>query len=141
MDRHLDHAEQRPVAALADELRVYAEASGGPGLLCELGKIGGGEEVGGDGGTLGHSRRATRYPRRSVAAPEESEERAADASTGPEPCSPCRGTGKVISNLGEKREELSCPWCEGSGVRIPEHDAQEHFKGETEPASPADAPS
>ena len=73
-----------------------------------------------------------------MAAPEESEERAGEASAGPEPCSPCRGTGKVISNLGGNREELTCPWCEGNGVRIPEHDAQEHFKGETEQAPPAD---
>jgi DnaJ-class molecular chaperone len=77
-----------------------------------------------------------------VAAPEEDNDEGAGEATGaPEPCSPCRGTGKVISQLGGKREELECPWCEGGGVRIPEHDAQAHFKGATEPASPEDAPS
>jgi DnaJ-class molecular chaperone len=48
------------------------------------------------------------------------------------PCSPCRGTGKVISNLGGSPSELDCPWCEGTGVFIPEHDAQaRHQPGET----------
>ena len=32
-------------------------------------------------------------------------------------CSPCRGTGKVISTAGGKTEEITCPWCEGSGRR------------------------
>ena len=35
----------------------------------------------------------------------------ADRST----CSPCRGTGRVISNLGGEPHELPCPWCGGSG--------------------------
>jgi hypothetical protein len=34
----------------------------------------------------------------------------------------------VISQLGGKREELTCPWCDGGGTRIPEHDAQARFK-------------
>jgi DnaJ-class molecular chaperone len=42
------------------------------------------------------------------------------------PCSACRGTGTVISNLGGERSELPCPWCEGRGVRLgPEHNAQD----------------
>jgi DnaJ-class molecular chaperone len=40
-------------------------------------------------------------------------------------CHPCRGTGRVISNLGGERREVTCPWCEGSGEFKPEHDAQE----------------
>jgi DnaJ-class molecular chaperone len=44
----------------------------------------------------------------------------------PQPCMPCRGSGRVISNLGGARSELTCPWCRGSGVRIEGVDAQEH---------------
>jgi hypothetical protein len=38
----------------------------------------------------------------------------------------CRGTGRVISGLGGTPHEVVCPWCEGSGHRIPGIDAQEH---------------
>ena len=41
------------------------------------------------------------------------------------PCSACRGTGRVISNLGGTAHEVPCPWCEGGGRRIPGHNAQE----------------
>jgi len=41
-----------------------------------------------------------------------------------QPCPPCSGSGGVISNLGGERSEVSCPWCEGSGVFQREHDAQ-----------------
>ena len=40
------------------------------------------------------------------------------------PCPPCRGTGKVVSNLGGTAHDVTCPWCEGSGFLIPGHDAQ-----------------
>lgn len=40
------------------------------------------------------------------------------------PCSPCRGTGTVISGLGGTPQEITCPWCEGSGVFTAGHDAQ-----------------
>jgi DnaJ-class molecular chaperone len=40
------------------------------------------------------------------------------------PCAPCRGTGQVISNLGGVPQQVVCPWCEGGGVQLPEHDAQ-----------------
>jgi len=40
-------------------------------------------------------------------------------------CNPCRGSGRVISNLGGERREVTCPWCEGNGEFKPEHDAQE----------------
>jgi DnaJ-class molecular chaperone len=54
---------------------------------------------------------------------------AADDRSGAAPperagCTPCRGTGRVISNLGGEAHEMACPWCEGSGKFIPEHDAQ-----------------
>jgi hypothetical protein len=39
----------------------------------------------------------------------------------------CRGTGRVISNLGGSQSLVSCPWCEGSGVRRPGIDAQAHW--------------
>jgi hypothetical protein len=39
-------------------------------------------------------------------------------------CMPCRGSGKVISNLGGTRSEIPCPWCQGSGVRQAGVDAQ-----------------
>jgi len=42
----------------------------------------------------------------------------------PVPCSACRGTGRVISNLGGTPHEVPCPWCDGGGRRLPEHDAQ-----------------
>lgn len=42
----------------------------------------------------------------------------------PQSCAPCRGTGRVISKLGGTPQQVTCPWCEGSGVQLPEHDAQ-----------------
>jgi DnaJ-class molecular chaperone len=42
----------------------------------------------------------------------------------PQPCAPCRGTGQVISNLGGVPQQVVCPWCQGGGVQLPEHDAQ-----------------
>jgi hypothetical protein len=42
---------------------------------------------------------------------------------------PCRGTGKVISNLGGHASKITCPWCEGDGVRHPEIDAQARWLG------------
>ena len=59
------------------------------------------------------------YPRRAMAA----DEPTADIAE-PPPCSPCRGMGTVISNLGGSPSTLPCPWCEGTGRLIPEHDAQ-----------------
>ncbi|MBJ7329053.1 MAG: hypothetical protein JHC95_04090 [Solirubrobacteraceae bacterium] len=40
------------------------------------------------------------------------------------PCPPCRGTGKVTSNLGGSPSTVTCPWCEGGGILLPDHDAQ-----------------
>jgi DnaJ-class molecular chaperone len=47
-----------------------------------------------------------------------------DPGAPPPPCSACRGTGQVISNLGGTPHQVTCPWCEGGGVRLPAHDAQ-----------------
>jgi DnaJ-class molecular chaperone len=49
-------------------------------------------------------------------------------------CTACRGTGKVLSSLGGTPHEVVCPWCEGSGHRIPGIDAQEHPAEGGEPA-------
>ena len=43
----------------------------------------------------------------------------------PRPCMPCSGTGKVNSNAGGEPHQVTCPWCEGGGVMIPDHDAQQ----------------
>jgi hypothetical protein len=37
---------------------------------------------------------------------------------------PCRGTGRVISNLGGEQSTVPCPWCGGGGVRLAGIDAQ-----------------
>jgi hypothetical protein len=50
----------------------------------------------------------------------------------PEPCSACRGSGVVISGLGGEPHELACPWCEGGGVVLREHDAQAHWRDEVD---------
>jgi DnaJ-class molecular chaperone len=42
----------------------------------------------------------------------------------PTRCHACRGTGRVISNKGGTSHEVECPWCEGSGRFIADHDAQ-----------------
>jgi DnaJ-class molecular chaperone len=42
----------------------------------------------------------------------------------PGTCTPCRGTGRVISLLGGTPQQVTCPWCEGSGRFQPGHDAQ-----------------
>lgn len=41
-------------------------------------------------------------------------------------CSPCRGTGKVVSALGGEPHEVMCPWCGGTGRFEPGRDAQAH---------------
>jgi hypothetical protein len=37
---------------------------------------------------------------------------------------PCRGTGKVVSNLGGESRQVTCPWCQGGAVRLTGIDAQ-----------------
>lgn len=48
----------------------------------------------------------------------------AEGPDDPKPCTVCRATGVVLSNLGGSLSEQTCPWCEGSKVQLPEHDAQ-----------------
>ncbi len=52
----------------------------------------------------------------------------------------CRGTGRVISNLGGSPSAVSCPWCEGSGLRPAEIDAQAHWGAAREGAEPDGGP-
>jgi DnaJ-class molecular chaperone len=42
----------------------------------------------------------------------------------PMPCAPCRGTGRLMSNLGGEPSTVTCPWCEGGGMQLAGHDAQ-----------------
>jgi DnaJ-class molecular chaperone len=42
----------------------------------------------------------------------------------PQICTPCRGTGTVISGLGGTPTPVTCPWCDGSGQFQRDHDAQ-----------------
>jgi hypothetical protein len=57
----------------------------------------------------------------------------------PRECMPCRGSGKVISNLGGTPSTVECPWCKGGGVRLPGTDAQAKWvddTGEEQPEQP-----
>lgn len=40
-------------------------------------------------------------------------------------CSPCRGTGRLISGLGGESHEVTCPWCGGTGEFVGGMDAQQ----------------
>jgi DnaJ-class molecular chaperone len=64
----------------------------------------------------------------------------ATAEAADEPCMPCRGNGSVISNKGGTPQTVECPWCRGTGIRIPGHDAQAHWgsPGEGGGAEPPD---
>jgi hypothetical protein len=46
---------------------------------------------------------------------------------------PCRGTGKVISNLGGTPSSVTCPWCDGGGTRVAGIDAQAKWLGNESP--------
>jgi DnaJ-class molecular chaperone len=46
-------------------------------------------------------------------------------------CTPCRGTGKISSNLGGAAHDVVCPWCDGTGAFQPGRDAQESAGRET----------
>jgi DnaJ-class molecular chaperone len=59
-------------------------------------------------------------------------ERGGDDGADRRQCTACRGTGRLISNLGGRQHEVTCPWCGGSGSFQPGRDAQE--------AGPTDSP-
>jgi hypothetical protein len=48
----------------------------------------------------------------------------------PRECMPCRGSGELISNLGGTPSKVTCPWCQGGGVRVAGIDAQAHWAAE-----------
>jgi DnaJ-class molecular chaperone len=52
-------------------------------------------------------------------------EQASTEAHEPQPCMPCHGSGKVISNLGGHARKVTCPWCRGGGERLTGVDAQE----------------
>ncbi|HLW96625.1 MAG TPA: hypothetical protein VKS25_14710 [Solirubrobacteraceae bacterium] len=58
-----------------------------------------------------------------------SEEAAGPAE--PQPCSACRGVGTVVSNLGGEPHERPCPWCDGHGLFLRDHDAQARWRAES----------
>jgi hypothetical protein len=75
-----------------------------------------------------------------VASETEDSEEQTGAAHAPRECMACRGSGKLISNLGGTPSTVSCPWCEGGGVRLPEVDAQAHWPpNEPEPPAPEPA--
>jgi hypothetical protein len=43
-------------------------------------------------------------------------------------CMPCRGSGRVISNLGGSPKDVTCPWCAGTGTRQAGTDAQASWR-------------
>lgn len=57
-----------------------------------------------------------------------------EGSHEPRECMACRGTGRVISNLGGSPSAIECPWCGGRALRINGHDAQAHWIAEREAA-------
>jgi hypothetical protein len=71
-------------------------------------------------------------------APESSDsEDQTEASHAPRECMACRGSGHVISNLGGTPSTVTCPWCDGSGLRTAEIDAQARWPANEPPAEPA----
>jgi hypothetical protein len=68
-----------------------------------------------------------------VASEETGSEDLAGAAHEPRECMPCRGSGRVISNLGGTQSQVACPWCDGSGVRVPGIDAQARWPREQPP--------
>jgi hypothetical protein len=63
-------------------------------------------------------------PRPANREPADEESETTLQDLGPQECMPCRGMGKVISNLGGESALVPCPWCEGSGTRQVGVDAQ-----------------
>jgi hypothetical protein len=51
----------------------------------------------------------------------------------------CRGTGRVISNLGGTPSEVACPWCDGTGTRVAGIDAQARWQRDVGATDDSDA--
>jgi hypothetical protein len=73
---------------------------------------------------------------RLVASEEGNSEDQAGGAHEPRECMACRGSGRVISNLGGTPSEVSCPWCEGTGTRVPGIDAQARWPREDRSSEP-----
>ena len=76
-----------------------------------------------------------------MASEDSDNEAQASASHVPRECMARRGTGQVISNLGGTPSKLTCPWCAGSGERVPGIDAQHRWlakEGEDAVGSPTE---
>jgi DnaJ-class molecular chaperone len=58
----------------------------------------------------------------------------------PRQCMPCGGEGKLISNLGGTPSKVTCPWCDGTGMRKPGIDAQTRWASAGEAPAGAEAP-
>ena len=69
----------------------------------------------------------------SLRAPDGRPGRHARRPGGPAALQPCRGTGRVVSNLGGTPATVECPWCEGTGRFLPGHDAQAAHPRGTDP--------
>jgi DnaJ-class molecular chaperone len=54
----------------------------------------------------------------------------------PAGCSACRGSGRISSNLGGLAHLVSCPWCDGTGQWLADHDAQAHWREGVAPPAP-----
>jgi len=57
----------------------------------------------------------------------------------PSPCQACRGLGTVVSNLGGEPTTVTCPWCDGTTMFLPGHNAQAHWATDAPDASDAPA--
>lgn len=68
---------------------------------------------------------SARYPRRAMTADADD---SAPPAGGDQPCMACRGTGQVTSTEGGESRSVECPWCKGTGQRIPGLDAQAHWR-------------
>jgi hypothetical protein len=63
-----------------------------------------------------------------------------DEANEPQACMPCRGTGQVTSHLGGTPKLITCPWCDGGGVRLTAIDAQAAWPENPPPEPPPPPP-
>jgi DnaJ-class molecular chaperone len=56
-----------------------------------------------------------------------------DSTPDSEVCMACRGTGQVTGVVDGERRSVECPWCKGTGRRVPGVDAQAGWEREGPP--------
>lgn len=61
------------------------------------------------------------------------------SQSAPQPCMPCRGTGKVLATRDGEQVPVTCPWCEGTAERLLGVDAQAVWLERAEGAGPGSA--